>query len=50
MKFFEDSDENKLHSIVNNVVYEISRKLMNYAPWVVEFKNKEDFIIPAKER
>jgi hypothetical protein len=50
MKFFEDSDENKLHSIVNNVVYEISRKLMNFAPWVVEFKNKDDFIIPAKER
>lgn len=42
MKFYEDSDENKLHSIVNNVVYEISRKLINYSPWIVEFKNKDD--------
>jgi len=42
MRYFDDSDENKLHSIVNNVVYEISRKLYNYSPWIVEFKDKND--------
>jgi len=42
MKYFDESEETRLHSILNNVVYEISRKLYNFAPWVVEMKNKKD--------
>jgi len=42
MRHYDDGDESRLHSIVNNVVYEISRKLYNFAPWVVEFKHKRD--------